>query len=93
MTLVRLFLIFLIVFSCDSPTPKVINQVEPPWGYVFEDWEGSPIDVITYIPPDATEKTPLLMVIPLQFIAYYLSIQKNINPDYPKNLAKTVVVE
>lgn len=64
MILVRLFLIFLIVFSCDSATPKVINQVEPPWGYVFEDWEGNPIDVITYIPPDATEKTPLLMVIP-----------------------------
>ena len=35
----------------------------------------------------------LLSVIPLQFIAYYLSIGKKINPDRPRNLAKTVTVE
>lgn len=35
----------------------------------------------------------LLEIIPLQFIAYYLSIEKGINPDYPKNLAKVVTVD
>jgi len=35
----------------------------------------------------------LLGVIPLQLIAYYLSIKKGINPDKPKNLAKVVTVE
>lgn len=35
----------------------------------------------------------LLGVIPLQLMAYYLSIQKQINPDQPKNLAKVVTVE
>ena len=35
----------------------------------------------------------LLSIIPLQLISYYLSIHKEINPDFPKNLAKTVVVE
>lgn len=35
----------------------------------------------------------LLCVIPLQIIAYYLSLHRDINPDFPKNLAKTVVVE
>ena len=35
----------------------------------------------------------LLSVIPLQIISYYLSIHRRINPDFPKNLAKTVVVE
>jgi glutamine---fructose-6-phosphate transaminase (isomerizing) len=35
----------------------------------------------------------LLSVIPLQIISYYLSIHRGINPDFPKNLAKTVVVE
>ena len=35
----------------------------------------------------------LLSVIPIQLIAYYLSIRKGINPDYPKNLAKSVVVD
>ena len=35
----------------------------------------------------------LLGIIPLQLIAYYTSIHKNINPDKPKNLAKVVTVE
>lgn len=35
----------------------------------------------------------LLGIIPLQMLAYYLSINKNINPDIPKNLAKVVTVE
>jgi len=35
----------------------------------------------------------LLMVIPLQLIAYHLSIKKELNPDMPRNLAKVVTVE
>ena len=35
----------------------------------------------------------LLSIIPLQYLSYYLSIKKNINPDYPRNLAKVVTVE
>lgn len=35
----------------------------------------------------------LLAVIPLQIISYYLSVGKNLNPDFPRNLAKSVVVE
>jgi len=37
--------------------------------------------------------TALLAVIPLQFIAYELSILKQINPDRPRHLAKTVTVD
>lgn len=37
--------------------------------------------------------TALLAVIPLQFIAYELSILKGINPDRPRHLAKTVTVD
>ena len=29
----------------------------------------------------------------LQYISYYLAINRGINPDYPKNLAKVVTVE
>ncbi len=36
---------------------------------------------------------PLIEVIPLQLLAYYLSICKNANPDYPRNLAKSVTVK
>ena len=35
----------------------------------------------------------LLGIIPLQLLAYYLSINRGINPDIPKNLAKVVTVE
>jgi len=35
----------------------------------------------------------LLSIIPLQLLAYQLSIKRNINPDFPRNLAKSVVVE
>ncbi len=35
----------------------------------------------------------LLSIVPLQLLAYYLSIKKNINPDFPRNLAKVVTVE
>jgi len=35
----------------------------------------------------------LLGVIPLQLLAYYVSVGKGINPDIPKNLAKVVTVE
>ena len=64
MILVRLLPLFFVVFSCNSASEKIIQQVEPPWGYVFDDWQGSPIDVITYIPPNATKNTPLLIVVP-----------------------------
>lgn len=47
-----------------------------------------------------TIKTPInhnfqeiLDIIPLQLLAYYLSIEKGYNPDMPKNLAKVVTVE
>ena len=35
----------------------------------------------------------LLCVIPLQIIAYQLSVKKGLNPDMPRNLAKVVTVE
>ena len=64
MILIRFFLLFFIFFSCSPSSEKTIGQVEPPWGYVFTEWEGAPIDVITYIPPNANAETPILMVIP-----------------------------
>jgi glucosamine--fructose-6-phosphate aminotransferase (isomerizing) len=44
------------------------------------------------IPTNKTYNS-LLSVIPLQMLAYKLSVSKGINPDMPKNLAKVVSVE
>lgn len=35
---------------------------------------------------------PIVEVIPLQLLAYYLAVGKNVDPDYPRNLAKSVTV-
>jgi len=37
--------------------------------------------------------TPLVYVVPLQLLAYHLSVIKGHDPDYPRNLAKSVTVE
>ena len=47
---------------------------------------------ILLIPENKTYAS-LLGIIPIQLLAYYLSINRGINPDKPKNLAKVVTVE
>lgn len=37
--------------------------------------------------------TALIAVLPLQFVAYELSLAKGINPDTPRNLAKAVTTD
>jgi glutamine---fructose-6-phosphate transaminase (isomerizing) len=36
---------------------------------------------------------PLIEIIPLQLLAYHLALKKNTDPDYPRNLAKSVTVK
>jgi glucosamine--fructose-6-phosphate aminotransferase (isomerizing) len=36
---------------------------------------------------------PIIEVLPFQILAYYLSLVKDIDPDYPRNLAKSVTVK
>jgi len=47
---------------------------------------------IIYVPENKSYAS-LLGIIPIQLLAYHLSINKGINPDKPKNLAKVVTVE
>jgi glucosamine--fructose-6-phosphate aminotransferase (isomerizing) len=49
-------------------------------------------DVIE-IPPAEPEVLPLLTVLPLQLLAYYVADLKGTDVDQPRNLAKTVTVE
>lgn len=35
----------------------------------------------------------ILSIVPMQYLAYRVSVKKNINPDQPRNLAKSVTVE
>lgn len=54
-------------------------------------WEGIYHTIIPI--PSNGVLTALLAVIPLQLIAYELSILKKIDPDHPRALAKTVTVD
>ncbi|MEM2774636.1 MAG: glutamine--fructose-6-phosphate transaminase (isomerizing) [Candidatus Nitrosocaldus sp.] len=36
---------------------------------------------------------PLYEVIPLQLLAYHMALKRNCNPDYPRNIAKSVTVK
>ena len=35
----------------------------------------------------------IIEIIPIQLLAYYSAIEKNTDPDYPRNLAKSVTVK
>ncbi len=54
---------------------------------------GKFVDHNLYVPKNSYILTPLLAVIPLQMFAYYIAVMRGNDPDYPKNLAKSVCVE
>lgn len=52
---------------------------------VYDYWIEMPkIDQVLY---------PISEIIPIQFLSYYASLEKNTDPDYPRNLAKSVTVK
>ncbi len=50
-------------------------------------------DSYVEIPPTLSSLAPLLTVIPLQILSYYVAVYKGLNVDRPRNLAKSVTVE
>ena len=50
-------------------------------------------DYALYIPNTLYILSSILSVVPLQLLAYYAAIDRKLDPDYPRNLAKAVVVE
>ena len=50
-------------------------------------------DDVIYIPKTLEMLTPILSVIPLQLFAYYIAVLRGLDPDKPRNLAKSVTVE
>src|SRR3989344_4834625 len=50
-------------------------------------------DDALYIPKTLEMLSPILAVVPLQLFAYYLTLERRLDPDRPRNLAKSVTVE
>jgi glucosamine--fructose-6-phosphate aminotransferase (isomerizing) len=59
----------------------------------ISDVENSLYDYYVKIPSVGRPFYPLVEVIPLQMFAYYSALERGQNPDYPRNLAKSVTVK
>ncbi|OJW69360.1 MAG: glutamine--fructose-6-phosphate aminotransferase [Candidatus Amoebophilus sp. 36-38] len=51
------------------------------------------VDHIIEVPATHEALMPIVSVIPLQLLAYYIAVEKGCNVDQPRNLAKSVTVE
>jgi len=51
------------------------------------------VDRITSIPDVEETLSPLLAIVPLQLLAYYIALERGCDIDQPRNLAKSVTVE
>ena len=58
-----------------------------------KDFENNNFSEIIKIPVTNRFLTPILSIIPLQLLAYYISKEKGLDVDKPRNLAKSVTVE
>lgn len=61
-----------------------IIGISPEKHEVFDEW----IKV-----PDVGVASPLVNIIPVQLLAYYLGVMRGLDPDMPRNLAKSVTVK
>ena len=50
-------------------------------------------DEVVKIPETNTFLSPILSIVPLQLLSYYISKEKGLDVDKPRNLAKSVTVE
>jgi glucosamine--fructose-6-phosphate aminotransferase (isomerizing) len=51
------------------------------------------VDHVIEVPATDESLTPLITVIPLQLLSYYIAVMRGCNVDQPRNLAKSVTVE
>jgi glutamine---fructose-6-phosphate transaminase (isomerizing) len=50
-------------------------------------------DFILSVPQTTSLLTPIVMVLPLQLLAYHIAVRRGCDVDQPRNLAKSVTVE
>ncbi|MGD0893968.1 MAG: glutamine--fructose-6-phosphate transaminase (isomerizing) [Terracidiphilus sp.] len=54
---------------------------------------GSLVEQVIFIPPAIEMLSPLIEIVPLQLLAYYIAVRRGCDVDQPRNLAKSVTVE
>ena len=54
---------------------------------------GGLVEHVIFIPPAIEMLSPLIEIVPLQLLAYYIAVRRGCDVDQPRNLAKSVTVE
>ena len=54
---------------------------------------GGLVEHVINIPHAPELLTPLIEIVPLQLLAYYIAVRRGCDVDQPRNLAKSVTVE
>ncbi len=76
-----------------SNIQEVITRGAKVLAITSEDIKSDGISKIIKIPKTNNYLSPILSVIPMQLFAYYISKEKGLDVDKPRNLAKSVTVE
>ena len=71
------------VITRGAKTLVVTNQALP----------SNNIDVVIDVPDTCVYLSPIVSIVPLQLLSYYISKEKGLDVDKPRNLAKSVTVE
>jgi glutamine---fructose-6-phosphate transaminase (isomerizing) len=54
---------------------------------------GDLVEHVIHVPPVFEMLSPLIEIVPLQLLAYYIAVRRGCDVDQPRNLAKSVTVE
>ena len=71
------------------------NEIKSRGAFIIgiSDLHNDLYDIFIELPKTDSYLYPLIEIIPLQIMSYYLAIQKQLDPDYPRNLPKSVTVK
>ncbi|VFJ12981.1 glutamine--fructose-6-phosphate transaminase (isomerizing) [Candidatus Nitrosocosmicus franklandus] len=71
------------------------NEIKSRGAFIIgiSDLKNDLYDVFIELPKLERYLYPIVEIIPLQMMSYYLAVQKQLDPDYPRNLAKSVTVK
>lgn len=76
-----------------SNTQEVITRGAKTLIITNDDLSNSNFDTVINIPEIHPYVSPILAIVPLQLLSYYISKNKRLDVDKPRNLAKSVTVE
>jgi len=81
--------------STYSNTINSANEIKARGAKIIgiSDKESDIYDYWIKIPPIDEILYPIIEIVPIQLLSYYTALEKKTNPDYPRNLAKSVTVK